>query len=125
MTYEGMNCYEGKEESNVALHYYEGKCFCEITVVIQYVKNEMDVNELLAIAQSNATIPDENTEELIDSLLSLLPPLKDFSVESVVGSTESFVAKFSADLKTEEDVDAFLEKYSSVTQEVLRIAKNV
>ena len=22
MPYEGMNCYEGKEESNVALHYW-------------------------------------------------------------------------------------------------------
>ena len=85
----------------------------------------MDVNELLAIAQSKATIPGGNTEELRDTLQSLLPPLKDLNVESIKGSAESFVAKFSADLKTEEDIAAFLEKYSSVTKEVLRIAKNV
>ena len=38
----------------------------------------MDVNELLAIAQSNATLNNENSEELRDTLLS---PLEDMRVE--------------------------------------------
>ena len=46
----------------------------------------MDVNELLAIAQSNTTLNDENTEELRDTLMSLLPPLEDMRVESIKGS---------------------------------------
>ena len=58
----------------------------------------MDVNELLAIAQSRVTLLDENTEELRDTLLSLLPPLKDFKIENINGSTENFVAEFSADI---------------------------
>ena len=85
----------------------------------------MDVNELLAIAQSNATLNNENTEELRDTLLSLLPPLEDMRVENIDGSVESFVAESSVNMKTKEAVASFLEKYCSVNKEELRIAKTV
>ena len=43
----------------------------------------MDVNELLAIAQSNATLDDQNTEELRDTLLLCLccHPLKKWELK--------------------------------------------
>ena len=85
----------------------------------------MDVNELLLIAQSDTTIQNENTEELRDTLLSLLPSLSNLNIDNIKGTPESFVAEFSANLKNRQDVSLFLEEYGVITKEELRIAKTV
>ena len=83
----------------------------------------MDVNDILAIAQANLTFASENTDELRDSLLSLLPPC-DHVVDDIRGSPDKFLAAFHVDLKSEEEVHQFLSNYRAVTKEELRVAKN-
>ena len=83
----------------------------------------MDVNELLLIAQSDTTIQNENTEELRDTLLSLLPSLSNLNIDNIKGTPESFVVEFSANLKNRQDL--FLEEYGIITKEELRIAKTL
>ena len=83
----------------------------------------MDVNELLLIAHSDTTIQNENTEELRDTLLSLLPSLSNLNIDNIKGTPESFVVEFSANLKNRQDL--FLEEYGIITKEELRIAKTL
>ena len=84
----------------------------------------MDVNEILAIAQAKKRFAAENTEELRDSLQSLLPPC-DHVVYDIKGSPESFLALFGVDLKSEAEVQKFLKDYGAVTKEELKIANTV
>ena len=81
----------------------------------------MDIDAILQIAQNKLRYASENTSELRDSLVSLLPPC-DYDVNNIKGSSEQFVADFDVDLRTEADVREFLEKYSKVTKEDLKIS---
>ena len=82
----------------------------------------MDIQALIASAiESNKLLFDnvENTTELHDCLSSILP-VSNQNVKSIKGNPERFIAEFNTDLKSEVDVDLFIESYCKKTNEVLK-----